>query len=76
MEEDKKICGLTNLHTDNIIERTVIGWTEACLSFSSLFTLFLCIFLCPVPDEPPVILTVKPTTTTSVLVQWKVFLDF
>ncbi|XP_029948858.1 protein sidekick-1-like isoform X2 [Salarias fasciatus] len=24
-----------------------------------------------VPDEPPVILTVKPTTTTSVLVQWK-----
>lgn len=26
----------------------------------------------PVPDEPPVILAVKPTTTTSVLVQWKV----
>uniref|UniRef100_A0A8D3CLS2 Protein sidekick-1-like n=1 Tax=Scophthalmus maximus TaxID=52904 RepID=A0A8D3CLS2_SCOMX len=25
-----------------------------------------------VPDEPPVILAVKPTTTTSVLVQWKV----
>ncbi|XP_053193293.1 protein sidekick-1-like [Scomber japonicus] len=24
-----------------------------------------------VPDEPPVILSVKPTTTTSVLVQWK-----
>ncbi|XP_023273238.1 protein sidekick-1 [Seriola lalandi dorsalis] len=24
-----------------------------------------------VPDEPPVILAVKPTTTTSVLVQWK-----
>ncbi|XP_047434773.1 protein sidekick-1-like isoform X2 [Mugil cephalus] len=24
-----------------------------------------------VPDEPPVIVTVKPTTTTSVLVQWK-----
>lgn len=24
------------------------------------------------PDEPPVILAVKPTTTTSVLVQWKV----
>uniref|UniRef100_A0AAQ5ZPJ0 Sidekick cell adhesion molecule 1a n=1 Tax=Amphiprion ocellaris TaxID=80972 RepID=A0AAQ5ZPJ0_AMPOC len=29
-----------------------------------------------VPDEPPVILAVKPTTTTSVLVQWKVFSDF
>uniref|UniRef100_A0A8C4GWL9 Protein sidekick-1 n=1 Tax=Dicentrarchus labrax TaxID=13489 RepID=A0A8C4GWL9_DICLA len=26
-----------------------------------------------VPDEPPVILAVKPTTTTSVLVQWKKF---
>uniref|UniRef100_A0A8C9XQ01 Sidekick cell adhesion molecule 1 n=1 Tax=Sander lucioperca TaxID=283035 RepID=A0A8C9XQ01_SANLU len=26
-----------------------------------------------VPNEPPVILAVKPTTTTSVLVQWKVF---
>uniref|UniRef100_A0A4W6FX25 Sidekick cell adhesion molecule 1 n=1 Tax=Lates calcarifer TaxID=8187 RepID=A0A4W6FX25_LATCA len=26
-----------------------------------------------VPDEPPVILAVKPTTTTSVLVQWKFF---
>uniref|UniRef100_UPI003AADAB03 protein sidekick-1-like n=1 Tax=Centroberyx gerrardi TaxID=166262 RepID=UPI003AADAB03 len=24
-----------------------------------------------VPDEPPVILTVKPSTTTSILVQWK-----
>lgn len=40
-----------------------------------LLTLFLCVF-CPVPDEPPVILAVKPTTTTSVLVQWKVFSDF
>uniref|UniRef100_A0A7N6C2C5 Sidekick cell adhesion molecule 1a n=1 Tax=Anabas testudineus TaxID=64144 RepID=A0A7N6C2C5_ANATE len=29
-----------------------------------------------VPDEPPVILAVKPTTTTSVLVQWKVCSDF
>lgn len=38
-------------------------------------TLFLCVFF-SVPDEPPVILAVKPTTTTSVLVQWKVFSDF
>lgn len=40
-----------------------------------LLTLFLCVFRA-VPDEPPVILAVKPTTTTSVLVQWKVFSDF
>lgn len=35
----------------------------------------LCVFF-PVPNEPPVILSVKPTTTTSVLVHWKVSSDF
>lgn len=38
-------------------------------SFSSPHS--LCVFF-PVPNEPPVILSVKPTTTTSVLVHWKV----
>lgn len=38
---------------------------------SSDYLLFL-LLSCPVPDEPPAILAVKPITTTSVMVQWKV----
>lgn len=62
----------------NIIEE---GFNSMDRSISaSMFVFFLTVppffpgvFLLPVPDEPPVILAVKPTTTTSVLVQWKVF---
>ena len=64
--EDKEINGSKN-------RRTVRRWTEASLSMclSIHRSLSLCV-LFSVPDEPPVILGVKPTTTTSVLVQWKV----
>lgn len=43
-------------------------------AYSSVCTilLFSVSFSIPVPDEPPTILAIKPTTTTSVLVKWKV----
>lgn len=64
--KDKEICGFEN------ITEMDISHLSACMCFSSSFS-FSVFF--PVPNEPPVILAVKPTTTTSVLVQWKVFAD-
>lgn len=72
----------STVHLFDVIKININGpikphWILQCVRSGWVLTVHCFLFLSfPVPDEPPVILLVKPITTTSVMVQWKVmYLD-